>query len=180
MREHKIVVLGPMGAGKTTAIKSIVEGAIVSTDVKNTEVNASKETTTVGLDYGDVNLPNGDRLRIFGTPGQARFDFLWGALAKGAVGALILISAECDDPAHEIAQYLQALKEVAGDLPIVLGISKADLVTAQQLEQCKAALSAHGFALPLVVCDVREKANVLMLMDVLMCEIETQALLAAF
>lgn len=177
MREHKIIILGPMGAGKSTAIRSIVDGVVVSTDVRNTEVNPDKATTTVALDYGDVPLPNGDRLRLFGTPGQDRFDFLWGSLAKGAVGGVILMDARTASPSDEILRYLSVLKEKTPDLPVVVGVTKADLVDQLQLAQFKQSLAAAGYHLPLIICDAREKNSVMMLMDMLMCEIETQALL---
>jgi signal recognition particle receptor subunit beta len=37
------------------------------------------------VDHGDVVLDNGDRLRLYGTPGQRRFEPTWRALADGAM-----------------------------------------------------------------------------------------------
>ncbi len=37
MSELKILISGPPGAGKTTAIRCVSEIALVSTDVRNTE-----------------------------------------------------------------------------------------------------------------------------------------------
>jgi signal recognition particle receptor subunit beta len=60
----------------------------VVTDVVNTDTSSvDKATTTVGLDFGMLTLDNGDRLRLFGTPGQARFDFLWKILARNTLGS---------------------------------------------------------------------------------------------
>ena len=81
MTEYKLLFTGPMGAGKTTAIAAVSEVAPVITDVQNTDQSVLKERTTVGLDFGLLSLDNGDRIRLFGTPGQMRFDFLWKILA---------------------------------------------------------------------------------------------------
>lgn len=178
MREHKVVILGPMGSGKTTAIQSIVDGKIVSTDVRNTETNPSKETTTVALDYGDLQLPNGDRLRLFGTPGQQRFDFIWASIARGAVGGIILIEAIIDKPSAQLMGYLQTLKNESLNLPVVIGITKADLVNNRELENFKQQLAELGYKLPMITCDARNKASVMALMDALMCEIEMNELLS--
>lgn len=178
MREHKIIILGPMGSGKTTAIRSIVGENMVSTDVKNTEANPSKETTTVAMDYGDVNLPNGDRLRLFGTPGQERFDFIWSALARGAVGGIIFIEAILDKPSAQLMRYLEVLTQESLDLPIVIGITKADLIGDKTLEYFKQQLTDLDYRLPLITCDARDKGSVMMLMDALMCEIEIKELLS--
>ena len=68
MREHKVVVLGGMGSGKSTLVRSIAAGAVIDTDVANSDrVGADKASTTVALDYADIDLPNGERLRLYGT-----------------------------------------------------------------------------------------------------------------
>ena len=64
MREHKVVVLGGMGSGKSTLVRSIAAGAVIDTDVANSDrIGADKASTTVALDYADIDLPNGERLR---------------------------------------------------------------------------------------------------------------------
>jgi len=76
MNEYKILFTGTMGAGKTTAIGQVTEIPPVITDVMNSDSSLAKARTTVGLDFGVLSLESGDRIRLFGTPGQARFDFL--------------------------------------------------------------------------------------------------------
>lgn len=43
MIEHKIIITGSMGAGKTTAIASVSEIEPMSTDVMNTDNSVDKE-----------------------------------------------------------------------------------------------------------------------------------------
>ena len=70
VQEYKLIFTGTMGAGKTTAIAAISEIAPVSTDVRRSEAgDDTKVTTTAALDYGEVTLPRGDMLRLYGTPG---------------------------------------------------------------------------------------------------------------
>lgn len=178
MHEYKIIILGTMGVGKTTAIKSIVDGDIVSTDVLNTDDSVDKPTTTVAMDYGDVPLPNGDRLRIYGSPGQERFSFLWPSLAQGAAGGIILVDAQREDIVDNLMSYLAVLHEKSLNLPIVIGITKADTITSKRLESIKRDLGAQGYHLPIIVCDARERSSVMLVVDTLMCEIETAELLA--
>lgn len=178
MKEHKVIILGPMGAGKTTAIRSIVDGAMVSTDVANTEANPSKATTTVALDYGDVKLPNGDRLRLFGTPGQERFDFLWSSLAQGAVGAIILVDSSLADTEQNISRYTDVVINKKLSVPTVIGLTKTDLISEKRLLEIKQNLAEANYRLPIIACDCREKLSVMMLMDALMCEIEMKELLS--
>jgi GTPase SAR1 family protein len=114
MREHKVVVLGGMGSGKSTLVRSIAAGAVVDTDVANSDrLGADKASTTVALDYADIDLPNGERLRLYGTPGQQRFDFLWPILLQGARGAVLLLDARRAGVAAELEDYLQVLRPFA-------------------------------------------------------------------
>ena len=67
-QEHRILFTGTIGVGKSTAVSSLLGAPLVSEAVD-----------------GDVVLDNGDRLRLYGTPGQRRFEPTWRALAEGAM-----------------------------------------------------------------------------------------------
>ena len=124
MREHKIVVMGSMGCGKSTLVRAIAAGAVINTDVHNSDrQGADKASTTVAMDYADIDLPNGDRLRLYGTPGQQRFDFLWPILLQGASGVVLLLDATRDTVADELAAYLAVLRQHAAQAPLLLGLS---------------------------------------------------------
>ena len=91
MAAYRIVFAGPLGAGKTTAVAALSDVPPVTTEVANEEARAAgKETTTVAFDYGQVLLPSGDVVLLYGTPGQARFDFMWSIISENAIGAVIL------------------------------------------------------------------------------------------
>ena len=86
-QELKIVFTGPMGAGKTTAIRAISDAPPVSTEVANTDQAAcAKEMTTVAMDYGQLLLDDGTSVRLYGTPGQ---DNPRGTPYRGNVGFIL-------------------------------------------------------------------------------------------
>lgn len=104
-QEYKIIVTGAMGAGKTTAIAAISDVAPVTTEAVNSDQTTSaKASTTVALDYGEIALEGGDRVRLYGTPGQQRFSFMWGILAKGALGLILLIDNTSKAPLEDLAR----------------------------------------------------------------------------
>ena len=88
----KLVVSGPVGAGKTTFIQSLSEIPVVDTDEIATE-DIGKEKTTVAMDFGMFTL-DGIPMFMFGTPGQDRFDFMWEVLCEGALGLILLVSGQ--------------------------------------------------------------------------------------
>lgn len=178
-RAYKIVVMGPMGAGKTTLVRTVAGGHLVQTDVANTDTGCDKALTTVAMDYADVALPNGDRMRLVGTPGQARFSFVWPVLLSGASGVVVLIDATHDDAATQFAATLDTLRAHAPDAPTVAGLTKVDLQRAGCLDACQAVLQRTGRHLPIVPVDTRQDTQIMLLMDVLMSEIESAALVRA-
>ena len=83
LQQYKIVFAGSMGAGKTEAIRSLSEVPVLATEAFNTDSQAhNKMQTTVGIDYGEITLDDGVKIGLYGTPGQARFDFIWPVIAK--------------------------------------------------------------------------------------------------
>lgn len=175
MREHKIVVLGSMGSGKSTLVRSIADGVVVNTDVANNDrLAVDKPATTVALDYADIDLPNGDRLRLYGTPGQQRFDFLWPILLQGARGVVVLLDATHAQASDELAFYLKVVAAHASGAAVVVGITRLDLAGQAPLD----AWERQVLPLPLLPLDARDREQGLWLMDMLMSEMETHELAA--
>lgn len=174
MQEHKILFTGTMGAGKTTAIGAVSEVPPVVTDVRNSDPGSAKATTTVGLDFGLLTLDSGDRLRLFGTPGQSRFDFLWRILVRNALGLVILVDNSRPDPLADLDVYLEGFREELQTLPCVIGIGRLGQHPEPGLDAYAQRLEGHGLVLPLLPVDVRQRADVLLLIDTLLAQLEAQ------
>jgi signal recognition particle receptor subunit beta len=172
MNEYKVLFTGPMGAGKTTAIGSISETPPVVTDVENNDSGHSKARTTVGLDFGTLMLDNGDRVRLFGTPGQQRFDFLWKILANNALGLIILIDNSRPDPISDLSNYLNGFAPCLETVPCAIGVGRLDTHAEPGLDDYIDFLSEHGFAFPVIDVDVRQRDDVALLLDILLAQIE--------
>ena len=138
-RDLKIVFTGPMGAGKTTAIRAISEGATLSTDVPMTGderlLMPGKTMTTVGLDYGECAMDGQWTLKLFGTPGQERFRFMWDILGAGAFGLVVLADNTRPDPVGDVVQYLQACIDEAGDDAAFIAAALGDIARARGMTQ---------------------------------------------
>lgn len=168
----KIVFTGTPGAGKTTAITALSDVAPMTTEVTNTDESLNKATTTVGMDYGHVDLEGGARVRLFGTPGQERFAFMWRILAKDALGLVILIDNSRPDPVADLNVYIDHFAELLPALPCAVGVGRTVECPLPTLDDFADALAARDLALPVLAVDVRQRDDVLMLVDTVIAQAE--------
>ena len=172
MFEHKILFSGTTGAGKTTAIGRVSESPPLSTDVRNTDAGLAKTLTTVGLDYGEVTLEGGDKLRLYGTPGQKRFDFMWKILSRGALGLVILVDNRQADPLADLDMYLGGFAELIQNTACVVAVGRTDTHAHPDLEAYCAHLAERGVLCPVLPIDVREREQVIGLLELLLLQLE--------
>ena len=139
-RAYKIVVTGPFSAGKTRFIKTISEIDVVSTERKITRriEGITKKTTTVALDYGRVTLDD-TVLHLHGTPGQARFDFMWDILAQEMDGFVLLVDAADLDSVDEARELIDIFIS-AHAVPYVIAANKQDMEGAASTTKLRRAL----------------------------------------
>ena len=157
----KLVITGPVNAGKTTMVQNLSDSQIAATDVAATDqVSELKAMTTVGLDFGILEIDDGLELHLFGTPGQARFNFMWNILSKGAIGAIFLVDSTSDESLQEMKKMYAYFNEHV-DLPAIVGATKQDLDGSKSVEQIASILELNtDLVLPV---DAREKEGSKML-----------------
>lgn len=172
MKEYKILLTGTVGAGKTTAIGCVSDTLPVMTEVPNSDAAIDKERTTVGLDFGQLTLDNGDRVRLFGTPGQARFDFLWKILARNALGLIVLMDNSRPDPLGDLSTYMQGFAESLRTLPCVVGVGRMHRHPVPTLDDYAQRLESMGRVFPILDVDVRSRSDVILLIDTLLMQLE--------
>lgn len=175
--EYKILITGTMGAGKTTAIGQVSEIPPVLTDVANTRRDQSdKATTTAAFDYGELDIGEGDTLRLYGTPGQERFSFMWQVLARGALGVIYLMDCSREEPLADLGGFIEGLGETARQLPSVVALNKLSPEDEVQLaEVFQDYLELDGLDWPVVPADVRDREQVLDAFELLLSMSETSA-----
>ena len=121
----KVVVTGPVGAGKTTFINTISDVRTLSTEAGISDGTgwSDKHTTTVGIDFGQLRMSHGLELYLFGTPGQERFSFMWDIVSQGMLGVIVLV--DCQRPqTHEVARGMLDYFRARGPVPIVVAANK--------------------------------------------------------
>jgi signal recognition particle receptor subunit beta len=154
----KILVVGPMGVGKTTLIGTVSEIKPLSTEATMSRAGArldmpvrpTKSTTTVALDFGRITLGGELVLYLFGTPGQQRFLPAWKDLARGALGALALVDTRDLEASFDAIGHLEDL-----DVPFSVAVNSFPDSVLHSEDDLRSALDLLPHT-PLVICDARE------------------------
>jgi len=166
--ESSILFLGPVGAGKTQAIRTISDIDVVSTEADATDETARlKRQTTVAMDMGMMKLDGDDKVILYGAPGQDRFDFMWEILLAQVWGLVLLVDHSGKDPVADLAHYVDRLRELSDGRPrpLVIGVTHADLVDWRPLDIYRHFLRDNaadlgGETIPVFSADARSRREV--------------------
>ena len=169
MSQYKIIFTGPVGAGKTTAIHSISDLPPIKTDAAASDMAKSKKAaTTVAMDYGVMNLPGGEKIHLYGTPGQERFDFMWDILVTGGIGLILLLDNTRADPFVDLKFFLDSFDKFIKDTAVAIGVTQMDISEKPTIDQYHAHLSSMGLKLPVFAVDARVRNDVSILIQSLL------------
>ncbi len=167
--QYKVLFTGPVGAGKTTAIRTISDALPVMTDVKATdEIKDRKASTTVALDYGLIQLGQGEVVHLYGTPGQERFDFMWEILQEGALGLVVLVDNARPDPTGDLLRFLDAYEALIGQTAVAVGVTRTDVCDQPPREAYVEALAGTDLCCPIFTVDARRQDEVSLLLQSLL------------
>jgi hypothetical protein len=173
MGNHKIIFTGPVGAGKTTAIASISDIDPITTDEAASDMTLrQKGSTTVALDYGVMNLPGGDRVHLYGTPGQERFDFMWDILTEGGIGLVLLLNNNRPAPLQDLDFFLNAFDDFIDETTVAIGVTQTDLSPAPTITDYHRHLNGRSSSLPIFEVDARKSTDVSLLVEALLFSLD--------
>lgn len=171
----RVVITGPVGAGKSTFVKTASEVDVVEIErnVTDSDLEALfKDTTTVAFDFGKLVLDDDKNLHIYGTPGQTRFDFMWDILIKGADAYILLI------PAHKPGSlsYAKDIFSFMNDrvkVPMVIGLTHTDCAETLAVEEIlqELNLSNSQKCPPILIINPQVKASVIEALNILVNQV---------
>jgi len=169
----KIIFTGPVGAGKTSAISAISDEPPVSTDVATTGSERNiKNTTTVAMDYSYIQLEDGKRIHLYGTPGQERFDFMWQILTQGGLGLVLLVNNDHPDPVAQMEYYLDAFDDFIRDTGVVIGVTRMGVQDNASITDYQTRLFEREQIFPVFEVDGRSSDDVRILVNALLAVLE--------
>lgn len=187
--DWNIAVLGPVGAGKSTSIRSISDIPVVDTDVQTAQSSTSPclDRTTVAIDIGVMALGSGDQLRLLGAPGNARFDYMDGIVLEQAMGVVIMIDHRRATRLHELENYWHAVQAHKSGTtrtlcPVAVAVTHSerhidrDLALYQQFFLQRTSCTCNLCQPPVLWCDARQASDVAVVLVVMAAMLESMQL----
>jgi len=169
----KLAFVGEPGSGKTTCIGAVSDIAPVCTDVECTDELAQiKATTTVALDYGEIDLGSEGRLLLYGLPGQARFRYMFDVIRENLLGIAVLVDGASADPLRGLSETLGSYLAKLRELPFVICVNKVPGDSKKLLLGCRDVLREFGLIAPILTIDARRRADVVRVFELLFTLLE--------
>lgn len=171
---RQVAFVGPYGVGKTTAVRTLSDLPVASTEVKTirsaqdgsarTTDTDAKQATTVGIDYGQWRGPYGV-VGLYGTPGQERFDMIRDQAISAATSLVLLLDGTAEDRLDEAEKWLKTLSDGAaseGDLAqrLTVAITRLTDTDAAAVDDYRPLVDRFGTGIALVTADPRDREDV--------------------
>lgn len=171
--ELKLVLAGPVGAGKTTALRALSDIEPVSTEMPLTDgPMGEKTTTTVALDFAAILLEDGTPLQMFGLPGQEHFSHMRPIIMTGAIGVIVLLPGDDPHIAEQCAHWLSIVLEVDPAMAVVIGITRTDLAPDFRMDRIRQVAHVGAMPIPVFTVDARDREQASQLVRALLLSLD--------
>ncbi len=173
MSNYKIIFTGPVGAGKSTAIAALSDVPPVTTDEQASDMTKDlKPTTTVAMDYGVMKLDGDERIHLYGTPGQERFNFMWDILSEGGLGLVMLLDNTRTDPFQDLHFFMSSFKDFIDRTKVVIGVTRMDLASHPRIDDYHTQLQKINLKVPVFSVDARQRDDVSIMVQALLYSLD--------
>jgi signal recognition particle receptor subunit beta len=173
MTNCKLIITGPVGAGKSTAIETLSNIATVRTDRLATDITSKRKAqTTIAMDYGVMKINETENIHLYGTPGQERFNFMWDILIENSIGLILLLDHTRQAAIHDMHFFLGSFRNFIDEKKLVIGVTHTDGKNATSINEYHDQLKSSGINPPIFEVDARSHIDMTTLVKALLYSID--------
>lgn len=168
-RPRQVTFVGPFGVGKTTAVVTVSDTSVTTTDVASTAMRLRagrhlKATTTVGLEIGDWTAPDGRLVSIVGTPGQERFDDVRRSAMPRSTAVVLWLFGHHEHAVLDAELWLEFIAQDAPHDKLAVAVTRLPDAPEGRLEEMRAAVHTIDAGIPVLAADPRDRDDIAMVL----------------
>lgn len=167
---RKVAIIGEVGSGKTRLINTLSEITPFATEAESS-IDIGKQFTTVGIDYGRINISEDATLGLYGVPGQERYSFLWEMVNTSLWGLCLLVKFGEVPNFDNINLLLKYFSPTENKTACVVGVTHGEEASKDELRalntEISSILAQHDIKAPVLNIDPRAKPSSLSLLSTL-------------
>jgi uncharacterized protein len=162
---RQISFVGPFGVGKTTAVCTVSDSTVASTDVLSSALRLRsgrhlKTTTTVGLEVGQWRDTDGTRVSIVGTPGQERFDAVRRSAMPRSFAIVLWLYGHHDLALLDAELWLEFITQEVPNSKMTVAVTRLDDRATGSVEPFRRVVAEIDPTIPVLAADPRDRAEV--------------------
>ena len=124
---RRLLISGPTGAGKRTALATLSDQPPVTVDATAGNMPGAALGAAAGsMEHGVISIAGDTRIEVFATRGQERSERLRDVLREGAMGLVLLLDNTRLSPFRDLDFYLTAFRDLIADTRVVIGVTRMD------------------------------------------------------
>lgn len=158
----KLAIVGQIGSGKTTLVNTLSQIETLKTEAKSSQ-DIGKESTTVGIDYGRINLSKNLAIGLYGVPGQSRFSFVWDRVSENLWGLVFLVKYDASGLYNELKEFLEFFLSKGKNVACLVGLTHSEGADqnnlASALDTLQQLMASHDMTVPVLQIDPRSEAS---------------------
>ncbi len=166
--QHQVVFIGSFGVGKTTAVQALSDVEVITMEataileVKNAKfINPQKTTTTVGFDYGEFDVGDGEKVSLYGIPGQARFEKVWDNLLPRCSGVVLWVFGNNSNYLKECERWFNILEQKKSIKKLSVALTRTSHDDEDSVSVCRQLVEKYHPYAPVLTADPRDRGSVL-------------------
>lgn len=162
---RQVSFVGPFGVGKTTAVCTVSDTSVSSTEVMSSALRAQsgrhlKTTTTVGLEIGEWQAPDGQSISVVGTPGQERFDLVRKSAMPRSTGVVLWLFGHHEHALLDAELWLEFISQEVTTSKLTVAVTRLEN-PATSLTDFREVVGRCDTGIPVVTADPRDRESVI-------------------
>lgn len=124
--QYKILIAGSADGGITTALQAIRDANTPGTEAMGERSSQGIKTQTLSLDFASLDISSYERILLYSVPEQEQFNSVRDMLQKGAIGLVLLIDNQRENPLADLDFFLNLLEGFIDKTGVVIGINRTE------------------------------------------------------